>query len=89
MKAILVIFACVLAVSNAVPLTNSAKEVEVSNLDLNGPQPVDEIVAIKDDSDLTPSKRVARHYGGVSIIPVVSVGKLLIGKMNKKRLITR
>lgn len=88
MKAILVIFVCVLGVSNAVPLTNSAKKVEASNLDSNGPQPVDEIVAIKDDSDLTPSKRVARLISVGIGVPIVSYGKLLTGKMNKKRLIT-
>ncbi|XP_037046397.1 uncharacterized protein LOC119081497 isoform X2 [Bradysia coprophila] len=78
MKAVLVIFVCIVAISNAIPLSDSSKETLTSNFDSNGPQPVDDIIAITDDDEVTPSKRVARHYGGVSVgigVPVV-VGKL-------------
>lgn len=81
MKVILVIFACIIAVSNAIPLSNSDKGIATSNFDSNGPQPVDEVIAISDD---IPSKRVARHYGGVSVgigVPVIGVG---VGKLEAK-----
>lgn len=70
MNNILVILCCIVAACSAIPLTDSTQEVVyTSKFDTNGPQPVDEVIAIESNGDENPSKRVARHYGfgGVGI----------------------
>lgn len=67
MKNVLVIFCCIVAVSNAIPVIDSKKEILTSNIDSNGPELVDAVLKV--DGEANPSKRVARHYGfgGVSV----------------------
>lgn len=60
---IIVVILCIVAVSNAIPISDSTKEVSASKFDSNGPQPVDEVIAITNGEEEKSSKRVARHYG--------------------------
>ncbi len=88
MKLNLVIFCCIVAMSTAIPLTDSSKDGLASKFDSNGPQPVDEVIAITRDGEENASKRVARHYGGgVSIgigVPIVASMLLFTEILNNK-----
>lgn len=71
MKTVLVIFCCIFVACSAIPLTDPTEEVQASNFDSNGPQPVDEVIAVTEDGENNPSKRVARFISIGVGVPVV------------------